>query len=708
MKFKGTTKTNWSFLFYLFKGRIIMKRSIVKKTFGENLCSDMVLKKYMNIFDFKKYLKLKNEGLPLDEKTAKSVALGMKRWAISKGVTHYSHWFSPLTGKTAEKQVTFLERDRNGNMIEVFDEKSLIKSEADASSFPNGGERMTFEARGYIMWDYTSPAFIKEDEKGGRVLYIPTAFCSYTGTALDEKTPLLRALESLNKEAVRVLGCLGYNDVKRVVCNVGGEQEYFLIDKNNFDKRLDLKLVGRTVLGKAPLKSQENCSHYFGIIDDTISAFMNEVDRELWKLGIMTKIRHNEVAPKQRELVPIFAPANISSDENQLLMEVISKVAKRHGFEALFHEAPFKNINGSGKHINWSLSTDTGINLFDSKIADKNLFMLFFSSMISGLHKHYKLIRASMAHRGNDLRLGGNEAPPRIISMFVGENIEKMFETANAENCATNKILNVGVGTIASYEKDYSDRNRTTPVSYNGNKIEFRMVGSSQTMSWPCACICTILANELRLVADELESAPNKQEKLCEIIKNNYENHKDIIYDGNGYSQEWKEEAKRRGLVEIINTLEALDVYDDDAVVSLFENCGVLSHHELEVRKAVHTKAYFETVCVEAKTMLKMIKTEVFPAIVKTLESFGKVKALGEFSNEINRNAKLLAVAYDHISLRCEYLEKLLNKIDKNSEACVIFEMLNVMENVREIYDGIEEIIPKTLMPFPIYDDILF
>ena len=684
-----------------------MKKSIVKKNFGECLCGDDILKKHMSIFAFKKYKKLKSAGVPLDEKTANCVANAMKKWAFSKGVTHYSHWFSPLTGKTAEKQVTFIERGENGKMIELFNGKSLIKSEADASSFPNGGERMTFEARGYIMWDYTSPAFIKEDEKGGRVLYIPTAFCSYTGTALDEKTPLLRALESLNKESLRVLKKLGYSDVKKIICNVGGEQEYFLIDKKSFDKRLDLKLTGRTLLGSKPLKSQENCSHYFGIIDDKISAFMNEVDKELWKLGIMTKIRHNEVAPCQRELVPIYAPANIASDENQLLMEVINKVAKRHDFEALFHEAPFKNINGSGKHINWSLSTDTGINLFDSKIKDKILFKIFFSAMISGVHKYYKLIRASMSHRGNDLRLGGNEAPPRIISMFVGKNIEKMFEGGeDATDVA--KVLDVGVGTIAAYEKDYCDRNRTTPISYNGNKIEFRMVGSSQTMSWPCTCICSIIASELKDIADKLEKTTDVKVCAENIIKENYGKHKNIIYDGNGYSEEWKKEAEKRGFVEYANTASCLEIFGHKDIEDLFEKVGVLSHHELAVRKSVYTKAYKETVCVEAKTMIKMIRTEIAPAIEKTITNSKKLVEVDWAPIETRRGANVLCSAYDFLMLKCEYLENVISKTEKTEDLSMVETLLNVMDTIRKRYDEIEEIIPKEILPLPTYDDILF
>lgn len=676
-----------------------MRKSIVKKVFGKNLCDDKTLKKFMSIFSFKKYMELKKQGLPLDKKTAGCVAKAMKKWAFAQGVTHYSHWFSPLTGKTAEKQVTFIERVCDGKMIELFDEKSLIKSEADASSFPNGGDRMTFEARGYIMWDYTSPAFIKEDKIKNKTLYIPTAFCSYSGVALDEKTPLLRALESLNKESVKVLHLLGFEDVKKVVCNVGGEQEYFLIDKSKFDKRLDLKVVGRTILGAKPIKSQENCSHYFGIIDDRISAFMNDVDCELWKLGIMTKIRHNEVAPCQRELVPIFAPANISSDQNQLVMEVISKVSKRHNLEALFHESPFKNINGSGKHINWSLSTDTGINLFDYKIKEKELFLLFFSAMVSGLHKYYKLVRASAAHRGNDLRLGGNEAPPRIISMFIGENIENMFETLEDPQVLNSKTFSSGVGTIASYEKDYCDRNRTTPVSYNGNKIEFRMIGSSQNMSWPTTCICTILSNELRLIAKKLENATDKKTEVIKIIKDNYSKHKNIVFNGNGYSEFWKEEAKKRGLVEYKDSLSCYEIFDHKDIKELFETTGVLCENELNVRHKVYKKAYIESVCIEAKTMVSMIVKEVYPAITKYIDS----KEKGVIEKELDS-------AVSAMILKCEYLKTLVNKIEnkKESKKETIEEILETMEKLREIYDVAEEFIPVDSGLFPTYDEILF
>lgn len=686
-----------------------MKKSIAKKEFSKLVCHDGVLKKYMNICTYIKYKKIKESGSQLDKKTANAIADAMKTWAIKNGVTHFSHWFAPLTGKTAEKQTSFIELDKHGKLIEEFNEKQLIKGETDASSFPNGGERMTFEARGYTVWDYTSPAFIKEDKSKNRVLYIPTAFCSYNGTALDEKTPLLRSIESLNKESLRILKHMGYKNVKKVVCNIGGEQEYFLINKKDYDSRLDLKVTNHTLLGSKPTRSQDYYSHYFGIINDNISSFMHEVDLELWKLGIMAKLQHNEVAPSQYELVPIYAPANNACDQNQLIMEVIGKVAKRNDLEALFHEKPFANVNGSGKHINWSLSTNTGINLFDSTIDDRNLFLVFFTSMITAINRYYKLIRTSTASRGNDFRLGGSEAPPTLISVFIGENIEEMLNSVeNKPSKAKKSILDIGVKSLPKTTKDFCDRNRTSPFAYTGNKFEFRMVGSAQPLSWPCTCINTIMAKVLKEIADKLDNATNVELELMNIIKTNINNNKRIIFNGNGYDKSWKAEATKRGLVEYKDSLSCFKNLMEEDIIELFESTNVLTKNELCLRKSTLEKTYSETIKVEVKTLQEMIFKNVIPAINNYLNELNlSVKNTKDKRCEI---IKLLTTNTNKIIELTNTLSNLTTKIDNNKtpNLSILKNINTVMEDLRNVYDSIELYIPENLKPFPTYNDMLF
>ncbi|MBR2467723.1 MAG: glutamine synthetase III [Clostridia bacterium] len=684
-----------------------MKKSIVKKVFATALCTDKVLKRYMNIFTYNKYIRIKYEGGQLDTPTAKAVAKAMKTWALKNGVTHYTHWFAPLTGKTAEKQVSFIDIDHKGKLIEEFSAKSLIKGEADASSFPNGGERMTFEARGYSVWDYTSPAFIKENGAGNKVLYIPTAFCSYNGTALDEKTPLLRSIEALNKESVRVLKHLGMTDVKNVVCNIGGEQEYFLIKYEDFERRLDLKVTNRTLLGAKPTRSQEYYSHYFGIIDDKISEIMNKVDIELWKLGIMAKLQHNEVAPSQFELVPIFAPANISSDQNQLIMETITKVAKHYGYAALFHEKPFNYVNGSGKHINWSLSTDTGINLIDSNIENRDVFLTFFTAMIAGIDRYYKLIRCSTAHRGNDLRLGGDEAPPTLISVFVGENIEEMLNKLNDNSKRKKSILDMGVNCLPKTSKDFCDRNRTSPFAYTTNKFEFRMVGSSQTISWPITCINTIMANVLKEIADKLDEATDPKTEIKNIIKSNIEKHKRIIFNGNGYDKSWHEEAARRGLVEYRNSIDCFDILKEKDIVDLFDNTKILDASELTLRKSTYEKSYFETIKVEAKTLVELVLKNVIPNINKYIIELDTTSKSAKDSRIEIKN--LLIDSLNKLSKLSTDLLALIDKLGKNNfDKELLNTSTKTMEDIRKVYDSIELYIPESTKPFPSYNDMLF
>lgn len=689
-----------------------MKKTKIEKLFGEYVCSDEVLKKYMPKGAYKKYLSIKEKGDALDTNTAKFVAKAIKDWSLKMGATHYSHWFMPLTNKTAEKQVSFIEIDANGKLIEDFSAKSLIKGETDASSFPNGGERVTFEARGYTVWDYTSPVFIKEDSAKNKVVYIPTAFCSYNGTALDDKTPLLRSIENLNTQALRVLKNLGYNDVKKVNFYIGAEQEYFLVRTEDYNKRIDLKMTGRTLLGAKPLMSQEQCSHYFGMIEDNISKFMNEIDTVLWKMGITAKLQHNEVAPAQHEFVPIFNLVNLSCDQNQLIMEVISRVAKKYGLTALFHEKPFEYINGSGKHANWSLSTDTGMNLFDTKLKDRTLFYTFFVAMVCAIDRYYKLIRLSTAYRSNDLRLGGDEAPPALISVFASDyvldllsDIEKTTNTKNAKN-----VLDMGVKSLPKTEKDFCDRNRTSPFAFSGNKFEFRMVGSSQSVAWPSTCICTIFSKILCEIADELDkTTTNKKEKVIEYLKEKLSAHKRIIFNGNGYDDAWKKEAKSRGLVEYKDSLSVYKILDDEDIIEVFESTKVLNKNELSMRKSTLIKNYIQTVLLEARTLNEMLNKEIFPSLNNCINNFSLLlnnsEARVEFVNCINDSLNKLYLLNKKLTKNIEKAEKTI-EIDKKID--FVMQLLENLKEIRKEYDNTESLLPNSFEPFPTYNDILF
>ena len=689
-----------------------MKKSIICR-FGKSVCSDEVLKKHMPRHIFARYLKLKNSCEPLDINTAHFIARAAKCWATKNGATHYTHWFLPLNGKTAEKQVSFVEMTARG-VVENLNEKALIKGETDASSFPSGGERMTFEARGYTIWDYTSPMFLKTDENGNKVLCIPTAFCSYCGDALDEKTPLLRSMESLNIQCLRVLGHLGYKNIKKVVSDVGAEQEYFLINKKDFEGRLDLKMTGRTLFGSPPAKSQEMHSHYFCSISDHVGRFMNQVDERLWEMGIAAKLQHNEVAPSQHELVPIFTSTNIASDQNQIIMETISRVAKANDLVALFHEKPYDGINGSGKHINWSLSTESGINLLDVDMEDKLLFLVFFASVVEAVDRHHDLVRASAAYRGNDLRLGGDEAPPTLVSIFVGDLLQKtIFEEKLSEknnNCA---YLDTRVKTLPITQKDFCDRNRTSPFAYTGNKFEFRMVGSSQSISWPCTCLNAIVAESLGEFADKLDMVEgDKRSAAQKIVKDSLQLHKKIIFNGNGYEKSWKEEAKKRGFDELRDSLSCNKVFDDQTVASMFQKMGVLSPKELKIRKNALLKNYVESVEVEAKTMIEMLTREIVPSMMSSIEFFDRTKKI-DSSKYVEESEKKLIGAMGAISeLHCEMvglLQELKNEKCLLKKAQIGNEkMLFVMKEIRKSYDEIESLIPSFLKPFPSYNDILF
>ncbi len=687
-----------------------METNEFKKTFGKYVFDDNTLKKYISYKNFKQYLKTKELGEGLSPSLARLIARAIKKWAMKFNATHYCHWFMPLTGKTAEKQVSFIEITNNGKVIEDFSEKSLIKGETDASSFPNGGERLTFEARGYTVWDYTSPVFIKEDLYGNKVLYIPTAFCAYSGLALDEKTPLLRALEKVNKQSKRVLKALGYNNVKKVICNAGAEQEYFLIKKEDYEKRLDLKLTKRTLVGSDPIRSQEENCHYFGAIDDEISLIMHDVDTALWEMGITAKIQHNEVAPSQFELTPIYSQANIASDQNQLVMETITKMAKKYGYVAIFHEKPFNNVNGSGKHINLSFSTDTGLNLLDPNMSDKTIFLVFFSSMIVAVDRYYKLFRASTEYLANDLRLGGNEAPPTLISTFIGEYLENLVFSEDFEKREDiNEYLDTGVKSLPKMVKDYCDRNRTSPFAYCGSRFEFRMVGSSQSIAFPTTCILTAYQQVLKEIADSVENEENdKRKTIVKLTKDNLLSHKRIIFNGNGYDESWKVEAKKRGLDEIKDSMEAYTIFDDEDIIKLFTMSGVFNETELNLRKNTLLKNYIESVRIEAKTLIEMLNKDIYPSISKAIEFYETKSSATHFYNYREKLSKALNAMID-LHGKLNVALKHVN-LDDNFKAGIYHrdKIIPLMNGVRAYFDSIEEIIPNEFKPFPSYNDILF
>ena len=672
--------------------------------FGEFVFTDKVLKRYVDIFTYKKYKKIKQDGESLSFDVANKIAKAIMNWAKDKGATHYTHWFMPLNNQTAGKQVSFIEPNKNNQFIEKFSAKDLIKGETDASSFPNGGERMTFEARGYTVWDYTSLIFIKEDSNKNRVVYIPTAFCSYNGTALDEKTPLLRALENLSENATKLANSLGYSDVKKVNLNVGAEQEYFLIDEKYYEKRLDLKIVNRTLLGANPLKTQEMCSHYFGAIEDNISCFMNDVNKTLWRMGISAKLQHNEVAPKQYEIVPIYNLANISCDQNQIIMQTLADTAKKYHMTALLCEKPFANINGSGKHANLSLNTNTGINVFDFDMDDKLLFYAFFVCMISAVDKYNKLIRLSTAYRDNDLRLGGHEAPPAIISIFASDYVLNDLDNFLNDN-ATEKnknFLDTKVKSLPKTSKDYCDRNRTSPFAFAGNKFEFRMVGSSQSLSFPLTCIATSLSKIISDLNNELEENGKNRKNVVSILKKMLKNHNKVINNGNCYDKDWVNEAKNRGLVEYKDGISVYDTILDNDIINLFETTRVLTKSELKLRKQSLEERYTKTLILESKTMIEMLNKQIFPAInnyINSLTNFDLSQNKIVYKELVTLYEKL----FNYSEELCKNLEKFNFIVTKDDK----YLLIKSMKNVRDIYDEIEKYLPSNILNIPTYNDIL-
>ena len=694
------------------------------KIFGMNVFNDATMRERLPKNIYKSLRNTIDNGLPLDVGVAEVVANAMKDWAIEKGATHYTHWFQPMTGLTAEKHDSFISPTDDGRVIMEFSGKELVKGEPDASSFPNGGIRSTFEARGYTAWDCTSPAFLRE-EGNNIVLCIPTAFCSYTGEALDNKTPLLRSMEALSKQAVRILRLFGDTETTRVTSTVGPEQEYFLIDKTYYEKRLDLILTGRTLFGAKPPKGQELEDQYFGSINERIAAFMNDLNVEAWKLGIAAKTQHKEVAPGQYEIAPIFTLTNISTDHNQLIMDLLKKVANRHGLVCLLHEKPFAGVNGSGKHNNWALGTNSGKNLLDpgSTPHENAKFLTFLCAVIKAVDDHADLLRASAANPGNDHRLGANEAPPAIISIFLGDQLSDIIaqlQNGGVTHSKSESRMTIGVTTLPALRKDSTDRNRTSPFAFTGNKFEFRMVPSSQSIAGPNIVLNSIVADVLSQMADRLEKAEDFNGELKKLLKEIAMTHARIIFDGNNYSDEWVEEAERRGLPNIRSTVDAIPAWVTEKAVALFEKHGVLSPTELHSRYEICLEQYSKTINIEAQTMLYMVKRQILPAGLKYVNHLASgVQTLKAISTSLPVSVQegiLNKVSSIIVSLN-QNLEALEEKAQKAQELHhdayeqgVYYRdhVFQAMTALRQDVDQLEEWVDREFWPLPTYAEMLF
>jgi glutamine synthetase len=700
------------------------KQIDVTEIFGSNVFNDRVMKERLPRDTYKALRKTIQEGLPLSLEVANVVASSMKDWAIEKGATHYTHWFQPLTGRTAEKHDSFIAPTEDGSVIMEFSGKQLTQGEPDASSFPSGGLRSTFEARGYTAWDCTSPAFLKTDASENVTLCIPTAFCSYTSEALDKKTPLLRSMGVVSKQAVRVLKALGNKTVKRVTSTVGPEQEYFLIDKTCYEKRLDLIVSGRALFGAPAPKGQELEDQYFGAIKDRIADFMRDLDIELWKMGISSKTKHNEVAPAQYEMAPIFSTTNIAADHNQLVMETMQKVALRHDLVCLLHEKPFAGVNGSGKHNNWSLSTDDGQNLLEPgrTPAENEQFLIFVSAMIMAVDRHAEKLRASCGNPGNDLRLGANEAPPAIISIFMGDEFTEILEGIAHNKKVANRaqyFVQVGVDSLPQLPKDNTDRNRTSPFAFTGNKFEFRMVGSSASISGPNIVINVIAAEALDEIATRLEKAGkgNIHKEATAIIRDAMKKHGRIIFNGNNYSDEWVLEAKKRGLPNVKTGVEALASMATPEAVKLFEKYKVLSAGELHSRYEIYLEHYVKHVNIEARAAVHMVKRQYLPAIIvftkdlaKTVSQLKSVAVSAKVQKELlGKVSGLLESASAKLAALEEAIEKAHAVKDLVKRAEAFRDKVVVAANeLRKDIDAAEGLMPASLWPVPTYAEMLF
>ena len=692
----------------------------ISEYFGCLVFDDRVMKANLSAKVYQSLKKTIDEGAQLDISVANAVAAAMKEWAVSHGATHYTHWFQPLTGITAEKHDSFISPSPDGGVIMEFSGKELIQGEPDASSFPSGGLRATFEARGYTAWDPTSYAFIK-----GKTLCIPTAFCSYGGEALDKKTPLLRSMEALNKQALRILHLFGNDDVKCVRTSVGPEQEYFLIDKEMYDKRPDLRFTGRTLFGAKPPKGQEMDDHYFGVIKPRVAAYMEELNEELWKLGILAKTEHNEVAPAQHELAPIYSTTNIATDHNQLTMEIMQKVAAKHGLVCLLHEKPFAGVNGSGKHNNWSMATDAGVNLLSPGETpyENAQFLLFLCAVIKAVDDYQDLLRLSVATAGNDHRLGANEAPPAVVSIFLGDELNAVLEAIenNTPYAGTQKTqMKLGVDVLPKFNRDTTDRNRTSPFAFTGNKFEFRMLGSSNSIACANIMLNSAVAESLKIYADRLENVENFEDALHEMIRKTIKDHKHIIFNGNGYDDTWiKEATEKRGLLNLRTTPDCMPHLLDEKNVNMLTSHGVFSEAELKSRCDIMLENYCKTVVIEANTMVDMAKTEIAPAVdaytMEIAKTIAAKKAVDEtlICSYESSLVKKLSKLTDRIAIKTEELENALlelhNAEDIISEANIIRDVvLAKMGELRLACDEAETATAKKYWPFPTYGDLLF
>ncbi len=683
--------------------------------FGKDVFNEATMKMRLEPTVFCAWKNCIAEGKPLELWVANAIAEAMKQWAMEKGATHYTHWFQPMTGVTAEKHDSFIVPAGDGRVIMEFSGKELVRGEPDASSFPSGGLRATFEARGYTAWDPTAYAFVKDGS-----LYIPTLFFSYTGAALDKKTPLLRSIDEVSREALRILRLFGDTQTKRVIASVGPEQEYFLISAEDYAKRPDLRMTGRTLFGAPPPKGQELDDHYFGTIRPRVAAYMKDLDEALWRLGILSKTKHNEAAPCQHELAPIYTDANTACDNNQLIMEVMKKTAEKHGLVCLLHEKPFAGVNGSGKHDNWSLSTDSGKNLFKpGRTPSQNAqFLVFLSAFIKGVDEYQDWLRCTIASAGNDHRLGGDEAPPAILSIFLGDELEAVVESiiqgTNYKDLEKS-VMRIGVDVLPSISKDTTDRNRTSPLAFTGNKFEFRMLGSSQSVSGPNIALNTIMAEELKWFADQLEGSQNFEEDLQKLICQALTEHRRIIFNGNNYNDSWVEEAKRRGLSNLRTTAQCLPAYISKKNLDLVTRRGIFTRTEFMARYEIHLENYCKILHIEALTMIDMAKNQIFPAAssyTTTLcNAISAKEHLGLSCRAEHTMARQLSETSDRLFDHCQELEKLMASLPQSAQEQSVYYcdvIIPAMEALRADADRLESMTDKSYWPYPTYSDLLF
>ena len=683
--------------------------------FGSLVFNEGTMKERLSSASYSAWKKCVTEGTPLDLSTANEIAEAMKQWAVEKGATHFTHWFQPMTGVTAEKHDSFIAPVGGGKIMMEFSGKELIRGEPDASSFPSGGLRATFEARGYTAWDPTSFAFIKEGS-----LCIPTVFCSYSGEALDKKTPLLRSMDEVSRQAVRILRLFGDTETKRVTAQVGPEQEYFLIDKALYEKREDLRMCGRTLFGAKPPRGQELEDHYFGAIRPRVAAYMKDLDETLWALGVLSKTKHNEVAPAQHEMAPVFSDANSACDQNQLAMEMMKKVADRHGLVCLLHEKPFAGVNGSGKHDNWSLSTDTGKNLFKpgSTPRQNAQFLLFLAAFVKGVDDYQDFLRATVAFPGNDHRLGAQEAPPAVLSIFLGDELSAVVDSIinDTDFQSTGKrTLKIGVDSLPAIPQDNTDRNRTSPMAFTGNKFEFRMLGSSQSISGPNITLNTIMAEELEQFADELEVSRDFQADLEKLIRRVFTEHQRIIFNGNGYDEAWLKEARKRGLSNLTSTADALPMYTAPKNVDLFVKHGIYTKEEIEARAEIHIENYSTVICIEARTMTDMIRRQILPAVSAFAGDLcsraGTKKDLGACCQYEVSTACQIGSLTDALMAASDKLEMDLSAIPADAAEAMRYShdvLIPDMDTARRAADQLETLTSSDRWPFPTYSDLLF